>query len=48
MQRRFPLLSGMIQMAHKRGLVSLIVDWTSKNTERSLAHAVATRRMDAT
>jgi hypothetical protein len=34
--------SGLLQMAHARGLVALTAEWTYNDTDLSLAHAVAT------
>jgi hypothetical protein len=33
--------AGLLQMAHERGLVSLMADWTSNDSALSLAHAIA-------
>jgi len=38
----FVKFTGLLQMAHERGLVSLTADWTYNDGELSLAHAVAT------
>jgi hypothetical protein len=38
----FVKFSGLLQLAHNRGLVSLSADWTYNDAELSLAHAVAT------
>ena len=38
----FVKFAGLLQMAHKRGLVALTADWTYNDGELSLAHAVAT------
>jgi hypothetical protein len=40
--RPFVKFTGLLQMAHERGLVSLTADWTYNDGELSLAHAVAT------
>jgi SWIM zinc finger len=40
-QRPFVRHAGLLKLAHERGLVSLVVDWTSNSDELSLAHAVA-------
>ena len=40
--RPFVKFTGLLQMAHERGLVSLTADWTHNDGELSLAHAVAT------
>ena len=38
----FVKFSGLLAMAHERGLVALTADWTFNDAELSLAHAVAT------
>ncbi len=38
----FVKFSGLLAMAHERGLVALTADWTYNDGELSLAHAVAT------
>ena len=38
----FVKFTGLLQMAHERGLVALTADWTFNDAELSLAHAVAT------
>ena len=38
----FVKFTGLLQMAHERGLVALTADWTYNDGELSLAHAVAT------
>ena len=38
----FVKFSGLLQLAHERGLTSLSTDWTYNDAELSLAHAVAT------
>jgi hypothetical protein len=40
--RPFVKFTGLLQMAHERGLVALTADWTYNDGELSLAHAVAT------
>jgi hypothetical protein len=40
--RSFVKFTGLLQMAHERGLVTLTADWTYNDAELSLAHAVAT------
>src|SRR5439155_25254273 len=40
--RPFVKFSGLLAMAHERGLIALTVDWTYNDGELSLAHAVAT------
>jgi len=37
----FVKFAGLLDLAHKRGLQALQVDWTSNDAELSLAHAVA-------
>ena len=37
----FVKFTGLLQMAHERGLVALTADWTYNDGELSLAHAVA-------
>jgi hypothetical protein len=37
----FVKFAGLLELAHKRGLQSLKVDWTFNDAELSLAHAVA-------
>lgn len=39
--RPFVKFTGLLQMAHERGLASLTAEWTYNDTELSLAHAVA-------
>src|SRR5438128_709476 len=38
----FVKFSGLLAMAHERGLMALTADWTFNDAELSLAHAVAT------
>jgi hypothetical protein len=38
----FVKFSGLLAMAHERGLIALTADWTYNDGELSLAHAVAT------
>ena len=40
--RPFVKFSGLLAMAHERGLVALTADWTFNDGDLSLAHAVAT------
>ena len=37
----FVRFTGLLQMAHERGLVSVTVEWTYNDADLSLAHAVA-------
>jgi hypothetical protein len=37
----FVKFAGLLDLAHKRGLQALKVDWTANDAELSLAHAVA-------
>jgi hypothetical protein len=38
----FVKFAGLLELAHKRGLQSLVVDWSYNSEDLSLAHAVAT------